>query len=194
MGLRPTPGNVDDRKPVPDRCQGLSGPLFGDKGYVAKWLAEALAGQGLRLVTQSKKGMKAVPLTGFEAAILRRRSLVEQGFKRIKRGGWQWRHTRMGDPARGERLWLAFAFATWWLLAVGGEAETDICPATFPAIPGSPRQGARRWPLIGVFRHGWALIMAALFEGRALPLGKGIPEPWPPPPQGPAVTIPMGGE
>src|SRR5262249_42704921 len=34
------------------------------------------------------------------------RAWIEQGFKRIKRGGWQWQHTRMTDPARAERLWL----------------------------------------------------------------------------------------
>jgi len=38
---------------------------------------------------------------------------MEQGFKRIKRGGWQWQYTRMTDPARAERLWLAIAIATW---------------------------------------------------------------------------------
>ena len=30
------------------------------------------------------------------------RAWVEQGFKRSKRGGWQWQHTRMDDPARVE--------------------------------------------------------------------------------------------
>jgi hypothetical protein len=50
------------------------------------------------------------------------RAWIEQGFKQIKRGGWQWQYTRMADPARAERLWLAIAIATWWLLSVGGEA------------------------------------------------------------------------
>jgi hypothetical protein len=137
-----------------------------------------------------------LPPDAAEACWYGLRGWIEQGFKRIKGGGWQWQHTRMDDPARAERLWLAFALATWWLLSVGGEAEADIDPATFPAIPGSPRQGGRRWRLIGIFRHGWALIMAALFEGRALPLGKAVPEPWPSPPdmpQGPAMTVPTEG-
>jgi hypothetical protein len=29
-----------------------------------------------------------------------------------ERGGWQWQYTRMEDPARAERLWLALALAT----------------------------------------------------------------------------------
>jgi hypothetical protein len=128
-----------------------------------------------------------LPPEAAEACWYGLRSWIEQGFKKIKRGGWQWQHTRMDDPARAERLWLAIAIATWWLLSVGGEAEAGIAVATFPAIPGSPRQQAHHWRLVGIFRHGWSLIMAALFEHRALPVGKACPEPWP------AVAVPAGG-
>src|SRR5262249_49846189 len=51
------------------------------------------------------------------------RAWIEQGFKRLKSGGWQWQTTRMTDPERAARLWLALALATWWVLVVGGEAE-----------------------------------------------------------------------
>ena len=65
------------------------------------------------------------------------RAWIEQGFKRLKRGGWQWQYTRMEDPARAERLWLALALATWWLLSVGGEAEATLAPETLPPVPGA---------------------------------------------------------
>ena len=32
------------------------------------------------------------------------RAWIEPGFKKIKRGGWQWHATRMTDPRRAERL------------------------------------------------------------------------------------------
>jgi hypothetical protein len=115
------------------------------------------------------------------------RAWIEQGFKKIKGGGWQWHYTRMTDPARAERLWLAIAIATWWLLAVGGEAEAAIATATFPPVPGSPRQQGRCWRLVGVFRHGWSLIVAALFNHRPLPIGHGCPEPWPALPMSPDI-------
>lgn len=46
-----TPGNVDDRKPMPDLCQGLFGQLFADKGYIAQWLQETLTEHGVELIT-----------------------------------------------------------------------------------------------------------------------------------------------
>ena len=120
-----------------------------------------------------------VPPEAAEACWYGLRAWIEQGFKKIKGGGWQWQYTRMTDPARAERLWLAIAIATWWLLAVGGEAEATLPTATFPTVPGSPRQQGRRWRLVGIFRHGWSLIVAALFNHQPLPLGHGCPEPWP---------------
>src|SRR5512134_4065652 len=68
------------------------------------------------------------------------RAWIEQGFKRLKRGGWQWQYPRMDDPTRAERLWLAIALATWWLLAVGGEAEAELPAATFRPVPGAARR------------------------------------------------------
>jgi transposase len=82
--LKLTPGNVDDRKPIPQLCQGLFGQLFADKGYIAQWLTDALASQGVQLITRLKKNMKAVPRTDFEQAILRRRSLIETVFDELK--------------------------------------------------------------------------------------------------------------
>jgi hypothetical protein len=37
-----TPGNVDDRKPVPKLAKDLFGKLFGDRGYVSQELQELL--------------------------------------------------------------------------------------------------------------------------------------------------------
>ncbi|MDD5581471.1 MAG: IS982 family transposase [Methylobacter sp.] len=82
--LKLTPGNVDDRRPMPDLCQGRSGQVFAGRGYIAHWLTEALAEQGLQLITTLKKNMKPVPRTDFEKALLRRRSLIETVFDELK--------------------------------------------------------------------------------------------------------------
>ena len=96
----------------------------------------------------------------------------------MKSGGWPWQYTRMTDPTRAERPWLAIAIATWWLLSVGGEAEAAI-PTHVSVRSRSPRQQGRRWRSVGIFRRGWSLIMAALFNHHRLPIGHGHPEPWP---------------
>lgn len=105
------------------------------------------------------------------------RAWIEQGFKRIKRGGWQWQYTRMEDPARAERLWLAVAIATWWLLTVGGASDPELPVETMGKVPQT--QSKPRWRLIAVFHRGWTLILAALLDHDPLPLGEGWPEPWP---------------
>ncbi|HEU4984584.1 MAG TPA: IS982 family transposase, partial [Nitrososphaera sp.] len=93
IGLKLTPGNVDDRTPMPELGQGLFGHLFADKGYIARWLSEALAAQGLHLITTLKKNMKPLDYTAFEQALLRRRALIETVFDELKNLG-QIEHTR----------------------------------------------------------------------------------------------------
>ena len=103
------------------------------------------------------------------------RAWIEQGFKRTNRAGWQWHRTRMTDPHRAARLWLAVAVATSWLLSVGGEAEETIPVGTLPLLPAnflsSPRQRqATRLRLVSVFRQGWIAILLALLNHQRLPL------------------------
>lgn len=53
------------------------------------------------------------------------RAWIEQGFKVIKGGGWDWEKTRMEDPGRVERLWLVMAVATLWVVAIGVADEVQ---------------------------------------------------------------------
>ncbi len=85
----------------------------------------------------------------------------------------------MDDPARAERLWLAVAIATWWLLAVGSEAEADLPVETMNAVSHTQRRRQPRWRLMAVFHQGWKEIIAALLRQDPLPFGEGKPELWP---------------
>lgn len=124
------------------------------------------------------------------------RAWIEQGFKLAKRGGFQWQRTRMTDPDRAARLWLAVAVATLWLLSVGGAAEEAIPPGTLPDL-GVPLAAARRvrqatrLRLVSVARRGWAGILAALIDGRPVPRGAFRPEPWPARPALPDAAPPL---
>ena len=112
------------------------------------------------------------------------RAWIEQGFKLTKRAGWQWQRTRMTEPQRAARLWLAVAVATLWLLSVGGAAEETIPEGTLLDV--SEALTCQRWQhratrlrLVSIFRRGWILILVALLNQAPLPLGAFFPEPWP---------------
>ena len=53
-----TPGNVDDRTPVPKLMKELFGKVFADKGYISQELFELLFAQGVQLVTKIRRNMK----------------------------------------------------------------------------------------------------------------------------------------
>ena len=72
-----TPGNTDDRKPVPRLVKGLTGKLFGDRGYLSQKLVEALLEQDLQLITKRRKGMKNQLLPLADKRLLRQRALIE---------------------------------------------------------------------------------------------------------------------
>ncbi len=112
------------------------------------------------------------------------RAWIEQGFKITKRAGWQWQRTRMTNPERAARLWLAVAVATLWLLSVGGEADETIPAATLLALPANGLEPCRqrratRLRLVSAFRQGWLAILVALLNHWRLPTGRFVPEPWP---------------
>ena len=84
LAVQLTPGNVDDRKPVPELVKGLFGKLFGDRGYISKTLFETLYGDGLELVTKLRKNMKQRLLPVFDKLMLRKRALVESVNDQLK--------------------------------------------------------------------------------------------------------------
>ncbi|SCA63933.1 hypothetical protein SCG7086_BJ_00130 [Chlamydiales bacterium SCGC AG-110-P3] len=53
-------GNVDDRKPMKQMCEGMEGLFIGDKGYISSKLFKELYEHGLKLITKIKSNMKNV--------------------------------------------------------------------------------------------------------------------------------------
>ncbi|GAC1666147.1 MAG: hypothetical protein PVS3B3_37390 [Ktedonobacteraceae bacterium] len=118
------------------------------------------------------------------------RSWIEGGFKDTKRGGWQWHQTKMVDPAHAERLWLAIAVATVWVLSVGGQADATLPVSGLEALPAThiARRTATkrsRPRMLSCFARGWLMIVGTLIRGAELVVGRFVPEPWPSSPQVP---------
>ena len=77
LAFQITPGHVDDRQPVPKLTRGLTGKLFGDKGYISKKLFESLLDHNLQLITKLRKNMKNKLMLLEDKLLLRKRALIE---------------------------------------------------------------------------------------------------------------------
>jgi hypothetical protein len=119
---------------------------------------------------------------GCDAAWYGLRTWCEQGFKCLKRGGWQWQQTRMTDPGRAARLWLAMALASLWVISVG--ADLELAPSEdqpdLPDLRLLLGLSTRRTRPLRLFRLGWLRLLVQLALAQPLPLPRRlIPEPWP---------------
>ncbi len=138
-----------------------------DNGYTDPWLI-----------------LTDLPAAQADVAWYGLRAWIECGFKDSKRGGWHWEQTKMRDPRRAERLWLAMAVATLWVVSVGCQAETELPLGVLDALPAQQRADqpvSRRRPArtLSCFRRGRLLIVAALANRHVVPMGRFIAEPWP---------------
>lgn len=93
LSIKVTPGNVDDRTPVPDLIEGLFGKLFGDKGYLSKPLAEKLSTKNVELITSARKNMKQKSHSLIDKILLRKRFIIETIIDQLKNIS-QIEHTR----------------------------------------------------------------------------------------------------
>jgi len=85
LNLLLTPGNVDDRKPVPKMARKLFGKLFADKGYISKTLrGELLRTFHVQLVTGIRSNMKNVLMPLMDKLLLRKRAIIETIIDQLK--------------------------------------------------------------------------------------------------------------
>ena len=84
LAFRFTPGNVDDRTPVPDLAANLWGKLFGDRGYISQELFELLQQGGVQLITKLKRRMKNKLMPLLDKLLLRKRALIESVGEQLK--------------------------------------------------------------------------------------------------------------
>ncbi len=118
---------------------------------------------------------------------------IEEGFRVLKSLGWQWQRSRITDPQRGERLWLALAVATVWTLAYGTWVEDQRDGPPSPATSASVAPGPRgveeptgeyvpptRPRLKSIFRQGLERLAETIW-GHKRPLRRLrlVPEPLP---------------
>ncbi len=93
-----SPGNVDDRKPVPALCQHVFGKLIADRGYISQSLFEQLLETlNVQLITRLKKNMKNRLMPWVDKLLLRKRAIIESVINQLKNIS-QIEHTRHRSP------------------------------------------------------------------------------------------------
>ena len=93
-----TPGNVDDRRPVPRLIKRLFGKLFGDRGYISQDLAEdLLVTHGPCLITKLRKKMRNRVLALEDKFLLCKRAIIEAIVDQVK-NICQIEHSRHRSP------------------------------------------------------------------------------------------------
>jgi transposase len=97
LDIKLTAGNVDDRKALKAMDTSLFGKLYGDKGYIAEWLTEFCKERNVDLITKARRNMRPRTHTPFDAALLKKRSLVETVIDELK-NLCQIEHTRHRSP------------------------------------------------------------------------------------------------
>ena len=84
LNVELTPGNTDDRRPLPKFTEDLHGSLYADRGYISKDLRELLRKQGVNLVYKVRKNMSPLPLSVSDEVLLRKRMLIESVIRVLK--------------------------------------------------------------------------------------------------------------
>jgi len=93
-----TPGNVDDRVPVPKLVEGLFGKIFGDRGYVSGKLAfQLLKEWGIEFFAKPRRNMKNKLMRLHDKLLSRKRSIIETINDQLKNIS-QIEHSRHRSP------------------------------------------------------------------------------------------------
>lgn len=115
---------------------------------------------------------------------------IEDEYKDHKRGAFHWEQTKMTDPARAERLYLAMAVAMQAAVLLGGALEAQQQEQSQQPRRGTHRERRRvgrpakpwrkpRGREQSCLERGCQAISAAAVRGDGVPVGQIVAEPWP---------------
>lgn len=98
LNVNLTPGNVDDRRPIPQLLQGLFGKIFADRGYVSQKLANQLLEElGIQFFAKPRRQMKNKLMRLHDKLLSRQRSIIETINDQLKNIS-QIEHSRHRSP------------------------------------------------------------------------------------------------
>ena len=114
LAVQRTPGNTDDRKPVPQMTKKLWGKLVGDRGYLSQALFEQRFARGLQLITPLRKNMQNQLVVLEDKLLTRKRFVIETIVDQLKNISH-----RLNTPVIGARPTLSSISSPVWLPTLG---------------------------------------------------------------------------
>ncbi|MEL7521984.1 MAG: transposase [Cyanobacteria bacterium J06553_1] len=101
------------------------------------------------------------------------RCWIECSYRDVKSDGFDWHKTRLRQPDRAERHWLAMSVAMLWLVTLGGEQEMSL---TKKKTNGSSNSDLiTSTPILSCFVQGSLTLIAQLLNGQSLSFGRLFP-------------------
>ena len=104
------------------------------------------------------------------------RSWIECSYRDIKSDGWQWQKTRLRQPDRAERHWLAMSVAMLWMVTLGGEEEISSDEQQLTSDRTVLSQATTDSSL-SCFVNGLLTVISRLLNGQSLFFGRLFPLP-----------------
>lgn len=106
------------------------------------------------------------------------RTWIEGSYRDSKSDGWRWQYSRITDPTRSERHWLAMAVATLWVLSLGTQLQDQQATLAkgrnpHPLRPPALKPRSRHW---SCFLLGVLMLPLMLIQGHPLVLPRLVPQ------------------
>ena len=133
LAVQLTPGNIDDRKPVPQMTKNLWGKLVGDRGYLSQTLFEQRFAQGLQLITPLRKNMQNQLVVFEDKLLTRKRFVIETIVDQLKNIS-QNEHTRHWSTTNSIVNLIADLIAYTWQAKKPSLHLPDKNTALLPAL------------------------------------------------------------
>ena len=133
LAVQLTPGNTDDRKPVPQMTKKLWGKLVGDRGYLSQVLFEQLFARGLQLITPIRKNMQNRLIVLEDKLLTRKRSVIGTIVDHLKNFS-QIEHSRHRSTTNFNVNLIAGLIACTWQAKKPSLLLSDKDMALLPAL------------------------------------------------------------
>jgi hypothetical protein len=107
------------------------------------------------------------------------RMWIEDGYRDFKSDGWDWQSSRITDPNRAERLWLAMSVATLWMLTLGTKVERQhqALPKGRNPLPNRPAPQHPQLRHLSCFALGLLWLPLILYHRLPIEMPPLIPQP-----------------